>query len=591
MRGKPTFALVAAIALAASLGLVALSVGPRSARAACDGDTADPEALFSFQPPQTGDFQVTGPAPLAVSATWLMDVLTVSGSKASLNWGDGSAPTPFTAQDCGDDTINWPVQTLSHTYASPGEYLVLWNFSLPLINISHSVPIAMVVAQSAQAPTLVPTVAATPTSLPAATATPVAPTPAPPTPAPTPVAIATDVPATPTVLLPTAPPVPQTPTPTVAQATATRTATPTVIAAVIAGTSPPAPSPSPSFREPDLPPVLAEMPRIGEISTDSGTVATNIVLAGVTLWVLFSSVFLNQVLQDNRAELDEKAARLTRPLRRVMHGVTATKSAGTGVLTAIIVLGGTGVIYGFLNPGFGLNRPTILLVLSAVVGVGIVTYVCSGLEAAVTRRSHGLNASVRPYPAAMAMAVASVLLSRLIHLQPGVVYGFVASASISGPGGIERRRQGGVTIFPVLAALALSVVALLIVEPLRANETAATSFLGQFAIGVGVIVFVGGVEGVFFNMVPISVTDGGKLFAWRKPVWAAVAMLASFLAWHVLLNRDRESFDALREASTVAVLVVFAFYSLLSLALWLYFSRRSSDIKPVAHLDPAEPTL
>ena len=327
------------------------------------------------------------------------------------------------------------------------------------------------------------------------------------------------------------------------------------------------------------------MPRIDDISTDVGTVATNIVFAGVTLWVLFSSVLLNQVLQDNRGEIDEKTGRLTRPFRRFVKRSGGSLRGMAPAVVAAIVLAATGLIYGFLDPGFGFNRASLLLFLSAILGIGIMTYLCSGLEVAVTRRAHGLAASVRPYPASIAVAIASVVVSRLMDLQPGVVYGFVASTAITGPGLVEGRKQGGITVFPVVAALALSIIAFAVVEPIRASDAAAASFFGQLAIGVGIIVFIGGIEGVAFNMIPLAVTDGGKLFAWRKPVWAAIALLSAFLAWHVLLNRDRQSFDAVRKASSLSILVIFAFYSLLSLALWLYFRRRRGEPATVEQVE------
>ncbi|MEO6396828.1 MAG: FGLLP motif-containing membrane protein [Tepidiformaceae bacterium] len=591
MYGRSVLAIsVAAVALAAFVGLALLGSAPQSARAACGGELGEPEALFVFEPPQSGDFQVSGLAPLTVSATWVLDAVTPAGSTASINWGDGSGTTPFGARDCGDGTINWPVQTHRHTYATPGTYEISWSFSIIVSNLR--IPLARVNAQAAAAtvastiaptaaPTIAPTAAPQPTEAPKPGASAV-----PPATPPIAAAVeATAVPtalATPTILTPSA-----TPSPT---ATASPAATAKVAATVATVTSASV-VPSPPSRVGDysnVPVALFSAPRIDEISTEGGTIATNMALAGITLWVLFSSVLMNQVLQDNRAEIDAKTIRIGRPLRKWAGRVGGTMSGRGPATTALVVLGATGIIYEFLNPGFGANRESLLLFLSAVLGVGITTYACSGLEAAVTRRRNGVAASVRPYPASIAVAIASVMVSRLMHLQPGVVYGFVASTAITGTAQVEGHKQGSITVYPVVAALLLSVAALVLAEPIRANDAAASSFLGQLAIGVAVIVFIGGIEGVAFNMVPLAVTDGGKLFAWRKPVWVAIALIAAFLAWHVLLNRDRQSFDALRQASTLSILGIFVFYSMLSLGLWLYFRRRGGG---PAHSEAAEPQV
>ena len=586
MKGRSAFALaVAALAFAVSLGLTPVLGELGTARAACGGTLGEPQALFAFQPSSDG-FQVSGPAPLTVSATWLLDVVVPKGSTASLDWGDGSPPTPFTAQDCGDETINWPVQTHSHIYASPRGYDMYWNFSI--IVTSVRLPVAFVTAAQPQAATA--TAAPAPTQAPTATPPPATPTlaAAPPATAPAtaaPAAVSTPAPA-PTVSATAASTATAVPTAT-ATASATATATAAVAAAISSATSS---TRAPASPEADLPETLRSMPRIDEISTDGGTIATNIVFAGVTLWVLFSSVLLNQVLQDNRSFIDAKTARFARPIRRLGRRPSAVAGHGATVVTMLAVLGITGLVYEFLNPEFGLNRGSLLLFLSSVLGVGILTYVCSGLEAAVTRRGHGIAAAVRPFPAAIAVSVVAVALSRLVNLQPGIVYGFVASAAITGSGQVEGRKQGAITVFPVVAALALSVIALAIVEPIRANEQAAASFLGQLAIGAGIIIFIGGIEGVAFNMIPLAVTDGGKLFAWRKPVWAGIALVAAFLAWHVLLNRDRQSFDALRTASSASILVIFVLYSLFSVALWAYFRRRGHGPPAVAAPDGPVPS-
>ena len=127
MKGRSAFALaVAALAFAVSPGLTPVLGELGTARAACGDEPSEPEAIFAFQPPSQ-DFEISGPAPLAVRVTWLAGVVIVAGTTASLSWGDGSAPTAFSAQDCGDETISWPVQSHSHTYAAPGQYQIVWN--------------------------------------------------------------------------------------------------------------------------------------------------------------------------------------------------------------------------------------------------------------------------------------------------------------------------------------------------------------------------------------------------------------------------------------------------------------------------------
>ena len=570
--GISALALAVAVALAAALALPATP-----ARAACGDAPGEIEVLFTFVPPVSGDsgFEVSGPAPLTVSATWVPGVLLLAGSTATLNWGDGSSFTSFTGQDCGDgETMYWPPQTHTHTYATAGNYTLTWNVNLIVANLS--VPITFVVAQAPQVATPTATAPPTPTSTPTpATATASGPTATAQPPAASPLAVATLAPAS-TAVQPS--PSPAAPTATLAAVTPTPTPTPT--AALVPATPPPPASAAANAAEQDLPEVLRAMPRLDEIAVDGGTVATNLVLAGITLWVLFSSVLLNQVLQENRSEIDERTSRLTRPIRGFARAARRGR-IGAGILAPVFVLLLTGLIYGFLDPTFGFNRSSAVLFLSVILGVGAVTYVCSGIEALMTRRTFNIAAAVRPYPASLVVAAVSVAITRIIGLQPGAIYGFVASCAIIGTGQIDEHRHGKVTIFPVVTAILLSIAALILIEPLRANDSAASSFLGQVIIGAGIIVFVGGIEGVAFNMIPLSVTDGGKLFRWRRSVWAAVSLVAVFLFWHVLLNRNHQYFDALRQAKSLSVLALFLAYTGLSFGLWAYFRWRPRQIEPI----------
>lgn len=554
-------ALILVAALAA-----ALPPSPGPAFAACSDSPDDPQIIFAFDPPPSG-FEVRGTAPLEVTVTWVPGATVLAGSTAFIDWGDGSPPTPFHGTDCGDGiAIEWPPQSHAHTYKSAGNYTLAWNFTSAVINVG--IPIAFVVVEQGQTPT--PT--ATSTLAPATPAPPTTSFPAANTAVPGPATTVTAAsPAAALTAIPSPTRVSSSPTP------AAPTRTPTVVPPAAAPVA--TPSTGPTAPEADIPEVLSAVPRFEEIATDTGTVATNLALAGVTLWVLFSSVLLNQVLQEHRSEIDERTSRLTRPLRR-FRGGSARTSTLRRTLEPVLILALTGIIYGLLDPGFGLNRSSALLFLSVILGVGVVTYACSGVEALMTRRTFGVAAAVRPYPASLAIAIASVAISRIIGLQPGVVYGFAASCAIIGPGGIDERRQGRVTIFPVLTAILLSVTAWLAIEPLRANASVSSSFPGQVGIAAGIIVFIGGLEGVAFNMIPLSVTDGGKLFRWRPPVWAAVAMLASFLFWHVVINRDRQFFDALRQAESLAVLALFLLYTSLSIGLWAYFRWRPGNPGP-----------
>jgi hypothetical protein len=248
-----------------------------------------------------------------------------------------------------------------------------------------------------------------------------------------------------------------------------------------------------------------------------------------------------------------------------------------------LVLGLTGAIYSLLEPGFGLNRATFLLFAGAVLGVGVLTYVTAGLEALMLHRTTGARAAVRPFPLTIAIALVSVAVSRALDLQPGVMYGMVASCVALGPVAAGDREKGLVALAPVTAGLVAALAGWLALAPLRsASEPGWTVAVLET---VAVVVFIGGLESLVFSMIPLAATDGGKIYRWNRLAWAVLVGVAAFLAWHVLAGRDRAFFSGLRETSSLAVAALFVGYTALTAAAWAYFRfRRETGVSVPAAL-------
>lgn len=318
-------------------------------------------------------------------------------------------------------------------------------------------------------------------------------------------------------------------------------------------------------------PALDNLPGGDVLATDAG-------LAGLTLFLLlFSSVLFNQTLQEHRSEVEGWWSRVTRPFRGLTRFLNGP-APGVGWLWQVAawagVLGVIGFVYALLEPGAGWNSQTGVLFLAVIIGAGVLTYVYSGIEAFATERQFGVESAVRLYVPCTLIAIGSVIISRLIDLEPGVVYGFVASAVVLGSGSIPEHQAGRINIWPSLACLVLSVGAWLLTPLVRdANDDG-----GNFALAVTeavfVMTFIGGIEGLFMNMIPLNVMDGGKIFRWNKLVWAALAATAAFLFWYVLLNRERAGFESLQETSSAAFAGICVAYAVAAIATWAFFRFR-----------------
>lgn len=327
---------------------------------------------------------------------------------------------------------------------------------------------------------------------------------------------------------------------------------------------------------------VGSVPGPDDISTDPEVIGSNITL---TLFVIlafaFTSTLFNQTLAANRREIEGWVGRLFAPFQRSSSVVERRYAAVAErrpwiqravAPAAILVL--TALIYGFLSPDFGFNTKSVVLVVSLIVAVAGITYLYEGGRALLARRRFRVWAGVRLYALALVIAVGSVLLSRLVDFQPGFVYGFVASYILLSPVALDRRQEGQIVAFSAIALLAASVIAWLLVIPLREVTEGSDAWWVALPEGMAVAVFVAGLQGLFFRMIPLSFMDGAKIAEWNRLLWLLMFGAAGFLFWHVLLNQEGAYVEALQEKSSIAVFGLLSFYSMVTLVTWAYFRGR-----------------
>ncbi len=320
----------------------------------------------------------------------------------------------------------------------------------------------------------------------------------------------------------------------------------------------------------------------GDLSASTGTIVTNIALTGLVLvLVLLTATIFNQTVQENSDDIGNFFKRLLAPvsgplgtLHRGWHAVAGSRDWMGTVGVPLAVLGLTGIVYGLAEPGFGFNDRTLVVFSSLVLGLGSVTYVYSGGQALLTSRHFGIPAGVRVFPIGLAVAAVSVAISRLEGFQPGIIYGFIASCALLTPMALDRRQTGHFVFFPALALLAACLIAWALVSPFRDLAGDSHSWLAAVPEATAAAVFVGGLEGLFFNMIPLRFMDGHKLWQWNRLAWATMTGGTAFLFWQVLLNREKEYFSALEQTTAATALALLATCLALTVAAWVFFHLR-----------------
>ena len=236
-----------------------------------------------------------------------------------------------------------------------------------------------------------------------------------------------------------------------------------------------------------------------------------------------------------------------------------------------MILGLTGIVYGFLSPDFGLNSESLVLFVSLAIGLGIVTYLKFGGTSLLAISRHRAKSDVRLYGTAVGVAIACVLASRLIGFAPGVVYGFIASTVVVAPVALSRRQEAQLVLWPDLALLALAIAAWLALGPVSAAAATDGGVLLAIANTVLATLFVAGLEGFMLCMIPLRFVDGAAVMRWNRWLWALIFGVGVFLWWQLLINRDEAYVDAFRQGSVLAALAILAIFMIVTGSVWLYF--------------------
>ncbi|HTJ74061.1 MAG TPA: choice-of-anchor P family protein, partial [Acidimicrobiales bacterium] len=237
---------------------------------------------------------------------------------------------------------------------------------------------------------------------------------------------------------------------------------------------------------------------------------------------------------------------------------------------AFVLLGG--LLYGLLSPGFGFDRSSVALVVGLSLSLVVVSLGFRLPHLLYVHHQDGEWGKLRVLPGTAAVAVVCVALSRLVHFQPGYLYGLIA--------GLALRRQlatetnGALTAASAVSIFSVGILAWIARVPVA--HAAAGPHPSLWAVGLEAClaaITILGIETVVICLIPLRFVEGSKLEAWSRTAWALVFGLAAFGYVHVLLRPD--SGYVAPTSARLTVVVLFLVFGLLSVAFWAYFRFRA----------------
>jgi hypothetical protein len=161
----------------------------------------------------------------------------------------------------------------------------------------------------------------------------------------------------------------------------------------------------------------------------------------------------------------------------------------------------------------------------------------------------------------------------LVTFQPGLVYGFIASAVIVSPVALSRRADATLVLVPAVGMLVVSVVAWLLLGPVRV-AAAGGALVPGLAETVLAMIVIGGLETLFVTMIPLRFLDGATVMGWSKVAWALTFGTVTFLWWQLLLNQEHAYIQAMEQTNVQVVLATVVVFMVTTGGLWSYFRFR-----------------
>lgn len=308
-----------------------------------------------------------------------------------------------------------------------------------------------------------------------------------------------------------------------------------------------------------------------------------LLVALLGLLMIFPAQLFNSTYEDNHERIDRQLARLRLRRRVPVPGTSAPPSRGRrlAVFVGCAVVGS--LLGGLLDPDLGATTASYALVVGlflALVLAVLVTAVTGRQFRSVTH--HGHDWYLRAIPSALMVAVLCVVVSRVTHFEPGYLYGVLGGAVFAAS--LDRRSEGRAEVAVSAVALVLALGAWLVFGPVAAAADGTDpGFLVLTTDSFLAALFIGGIEGLLFGLVPLRFLPGYRVRGWNWVAWVVMTAVVLFTFVHVLLMPEAGYLGRSTAASVGLTIALFVAFAVLSGLFWHYFRLRPS---PTADEEP-----
>jgi hypothetical protein len=159
-----------------------------------------------------------------------------------------------------------------------------------------------------------------------------------------------------------------------------------------------------------------------------------------------------------------------------------------------------------------------------------------------------------------------------VDFRPGYLYGLIGGIAFAAA--LDQRDTGRSELVGLGTGLAVALGAWLAFVPVSAAANDGGGFLVQVLDALLASLFIGGVEGALFSLIPVRFMPGHRIATFSWTAWAVAAGVAAFVFVHVLLRPENGYLGTSSTASVAVTYGLFVAFGAVSVAFWAWFRFR-----------------
>ena len=233
----------------------------------------------------------------------------------------------------------------------------------------------------------------------------------------------------------------------------------------------------------------------------------------------------------------------------------------------IITVGLASAILGFSEADFGFNSHSLRTFLALFLSLFMLNIAVGAIKLSVASERLQLPGRLMPMPGALVVAAISVLVSRVMHISPSLLFGLVVGVSFAR---VESKKiQGKLALVAITSTLALGVFAWIwfsvVVEIAGrgdgfwvglAEETLAATALESLSV-------------LLVGLLPFHYLEGKALHDWDQRIWAGMYLVCAAVFVFIAVPMGA-SWEQSREPVTTWLAICVGF-AVISIAAWAAF--------------------